>query len=230
MSDSAPVVRCWTEDGIDNSVGQEYPRECSTAAKWMLMEIRRQRAPLWPFLEAYGEHGATGTNGGGSTDSSEKLTVPLEGRSTVTIVNALASAPLELDRLVHGKSDEQLWQPAQDGGSGMVEILPHLRDWETILADRVDRILTADVPTLEDYDDSLWSIEHDYRNQDPRAALAEFSEKRGQLVSRLRELNADDWNRAGTLAKHGRVTLHWMLDRFCDHDAKHLMQARDVLA
>ena len=39
-----------------------------------------------------------------------------------------------------------------------------------------------------------------------------------------------DWNRVAIMAKPGRVTLHWLLDLFCDHDAKHLVQARDVLA
>ena len=102
-------------------------------------------------------------------------------------MTALAAMPGELARLVQGKSDEQLWQPAQDGGSGMVEILPHLRDWEVILADRVDLILTEDVPTLEDYDDSLWAIEHGYRDQDPRAGAGGVQRAANALVNRLRK-------------------------------------------
>ncbi|HYI25438.1 MAG TPA: DinB family protein [Thermomicrobiales bacterium] len=188
-----------------------------------------QKHSLWavpaPALAAHHDLAA-----GGSDEGSAVLTVPPGGRLPENVVATLASMPGELNRLVQGKSDEQLWQPAQDGGWGMVEILPHLRDWEVIIADRVDRILTQEMPTLDEYDDSLWAIEHDYRDQDPRAALAEFSERRNALVNRLREIDDADWGRVAILAKPGRVTLHWLLDRLCDHDAKHLLQARDVLA
>ncbi len=171
-----------------------------------------------------------GGTGGGIESSPTVLTVAPDGRAPDTIVRALAAMPSELVRLVQGKSDEQLWQPAQDGGSGMVEILPHLRDWEVILGNRVDLILTVDAPTLEDYDDTLWAIEHGYRDQDPREALAEFRERREALVERLQALDTGSWNRVGIMPKQGRVTLHWLLNLFCDHDAKHLVQARDVLA
>ena len=157
-------------------------------------------------------------------------TVGQGGRSIEAIRAAMAAAPGEFARLVGDKTDDQLMQPAQDGGFGMVEILPHMRDWEVILADRVTRILDEDAPSLEEYDDSLWAIEHAYRDQDPRQALREFSELRADLVARLEALPPEAWNRVGILAKHGRVTLHWLLDVFCSHDARHLVQARDVLA
>ena len=66
-------------------------------------------------------------------------------------------------------------RPAQDGGWGLVEILPHLRDWELIFRDRVALILEEEEPALEEYDDSLWAIEHDYRDQDPQVAFQEFA-------------------------------------------------------
>jgi hypothetical protein len=105
-----------------------------------------------------------------------------------------------------------------------------MRDWDEITATRVERILTEDAPALEEYDDSLWAIEHGYRQQDPREALAAFTALRNGIVQRLRPLSADDWQRVAILPKQGRVTLHWLMDNLCTHDAKHLVQARDVLA
>ena len=195
---------------------------------WTGMDLRSRRALPEAYLASHRDGDEAGGNARETTP--DILTVSSEGRSTEAIVKALSAMPGELARLVNGKSDEQLAQPSQDGGSGMVEILPHLRDWEVILAERVDLMLTEDAPTLEDYDDSLWAIEHGYGEQDPRQALDEFSKRRAALVERLEALDAAEWNRTGIMPKPGRVTLHWLLNLFCDHDAKHLVQARDVLA
>jgi hypothetical protein len=157
-------------------------------------------------------------------------TVEEGGRSIEAVTSALASVPHDLARLIDGRSDDDLTQPAQDGGWGLVEILPHFADWEEINAHRVDLVLTEEAPGLEEHDDSLWAIEHGYRDQDPREAFQRFSERREALVERLGGLEPADWERVGILAKRGRVTLHWLLNSICNHDAKHVVQARDVLA
>ena len=152
------------------------------------------------------------------------------GRSIDEIKVTLASVPLEMARLVEGKTREELMQPAQDGRWGVVEIVPHFRDWEVIVADRVARILSEDTPVLEEHDDSLWAIEHDYRSQDPHQGIAEFARLRQALVANVSALPSADWLRTASLPKRGIITLHWLLNNVCDHDAKHLMQFREVLA
>lgn len=156
--------------------------------------------------------------------------VDAHGPSVETVILTLETVPAELTRLVEGKSDDDLMQPAQDGGWGLVEILPHFRDWEEITAERVEAVLNEDEPSIEEYDDSLWAIEHAYRDQDPREALEQFIALRTALVERLKELEPEQWNRIGILPKRGRVTLHWLLNNITNHDAKHIVQARDVLA
>ena len=45
--------------------------------------------------------------------------------------------PVEFERLILRDADrDDLTRPAPDGGWGVVEILPHLRDWEDIYFDR----------------------------------------------------------------------------------------------
>lgn len=163
-------------------------------------------------------------------DGAAVTSVKEHGRSVDAVMAALASVPVDLARLIDGKSIEELTRPAQDGGWGLVEILPHFRDWEEITDQRVSAILAEDEPGLEEYDDSLWAIEHGYRDQDTRAEFEEFAARRAALVERLGALEAEDWNRVGVLPKRGRVTLHWLLDGICTHDARHVVQARDVLA
>jgi len=157
-------------------------------------------------------------------------TVASSGRTIDEVRIALASVPDDMTRLIEGKTGDDLTRPANDGGWGIVEIAPHFRDWEAVIANRVSRILGEDGPDLEEYDDTLWAIEHDYRSQDPREAIAEFRKLREALVDKVSALPDPEWLRTATIPKRGMITLHWLLNNLCDHDAKHLMQSRDVLA
>lgn len=146
------------------------------------------------------------------------------------VVRDLSAIPVALARLIDGLDDEALAQPAQDGGWGVVEIIPHFRDWERIYLDRIEQSVQEDPATLEEYDDSLWAIERGYRDLDTRDVLADFTGLREQLVARISELDADQLQRTVVLPKHGPRTLLALLQNLTEHDAKHLMQARDVLA
>lgn len=150
-------------------------------------------------------------------------------RSIESILRTLAATPGELARLIDGKSTETLMRPSQDGGWGIVEVIPHLRDWEQIHAERVQRILTEDQPHFDEQDDALWAIERHYREQDTRAALDEFRHLRAALVHRLDGLDEAQWARMARHPRLGEISLHVLMDRVCDHDAKHVQQVRDVL-
>lgn len=151
-------------------------------------------------------------------------------RSRDTILAELAALPVEFDRLVLRPYDrETLAQPAADGGWGVVEILPHLRDWEAIYFERARAIVEEEDPRLPAQDDSLWAIERDYRSQDPFETLAELSEMRERLVAFLTDLPPDAWERTGEHSAYGRITLHWLANHLCDHDREHLQQALDAV-
>jgi hypothetical protein len=167
---------------------------------------------------------------GGNGVGTDVLTIDEQVRPTATVVAALGSVPGELGRLIEGRSREDLMQPAQDGGWGLVEIIPHFRDWEVVYAERLDQVLAENPATVQEQDDSLWAIEHGYRDLDPRETFMEFAQLRERLVERLAALAPAEWQRIVILPKRGQVTLHWLMSSLYDHDAKHLMQAREVLA
>ena len=151
-------------------------------------------------------------------------------RSHDTILAELASLPVEFDRLVLRPYDrDTLVQPAADGGWGVVEILPHLRDWEAIYYERARAIAYEENPRLMAQDDSLWAIERDYRSQDPAETLAELGEMRERLVAMLSELPPDAWDRTGEHSAFGRISLRWLMNQLCDHDREHLDQALDAV-
>jgi hypothetical protein len=152
-------------------------------------------------------------------------------RTPEAILAELASFPDEFYRLVlAGHEGDDLLRPARDGGWGVVEILPHLRDWEEIYTDRAHKLVTEERPHLPAYDDELWAIERDYRGQNPIETFEQFREMRGQLVEFLGELSPEMWQRQGEHGAYGSITLQWLTDHMCDHDREHLQQAQDALA
>lgn len=171
-----------------------------------------------PFQASTDMSGATGTSAGESGDGS-----PPE-----RIIDALEATIVNFQRLMENRSREELQQAAQDGGWGIVEILAHVRDWEEVHHERVRSILIEDHPVLEDYDDTLWAIEHDYGSQEGHKVFHDIAELRQDLVERLRELDQDAWQRGAVLSGHGEITLTWLMENLVRHDAKHLNQARDV--
>jgi len=161
-------------------------------------------------------------------DGEEPMGEPM--REIDQILATLSVTPKELARLIEGQSDEALAQPASDGEWGVVEIVPHLRDWEAVYLGWIQRTLDEDLPRLDDVDDTLWAIEHNYANENVPDALARFSELREEVGHILQPLEADAWQREMIHPRMGRITLHQLADWMCDHDARHIEQARDALA
>jgi hypothetical protein len=182
-----------------------------------------------PLLASAGDSGRVGASHS-ETGSGEGTGNGGHGeQATGSILSALESVLVDFERLMADRSREDLQKPAQDGGWGVVEILAHLLDWEEITHDRVWRILDEDRPELEEYDDSLWAIEHEYGSKDPHQVFRRITELRNQLVERLRELDDAGWQRTGILAERGEFTLQALMTTLVRHDAKHLAQARDVI-
>ncbi len=156
--------------------------------------------------------------------------LPPPARDRDQVLASLQSTPRDFGRIIEGESRERLAKPASDGDWGVVEILPHLADWEEVAAFWTGRILREETPVLEAVDDSLWAIEHDYANEDPYQALERFAGLRHALIETLQGINDDDWQRDAIHAAHGQITLHQFADRICDDDARYLAQARDALS
>ena len=162
--------------------------------------------------------------------ASESTIAPEPRRTIAEALATLSSTPEEFARLIEGKSAETLAQPATDGEWGVVEILPHLRDWEEVYLDWIQLLLAERVPRLVVVDDSLWAIEHDYANENVPSVLDQFSTLRHEVVSLLESLEDTAWEREALHPQMGRITLHQLVERMCDHDARHIEQARDALA
>lgn len=146
------------------------------------------------------------------------------------LVPSLEGFPDDLARLLQGYSVDALRRPASDGGWGVIENLGHLRDWEEIFHSRVERLLTEDNPEMPVFDDQLWEIEHDYRGQDPLRVLDQLRAQRQQLVSMLREVPVESWERSGSVGTEQDVSLATIVQRIRQHDLEHLQLVAEALA
>ena len=190
--------------------------------------LRRWGNPL-PFLST--SDGASSGGKAGSTSARQPDSrAGADLRPIENVLECQIGLVNDFVRLIAGKSHDALMQPDNDGGWGVVEILSHLLDWELVTHDRVHRLLNEDQPRLEEFDDSLWAVEHNYRANDPNRILAEIRRHRETLIGELEHLEPDSWQRTGLLERAGTISLHRLMNHMCNHDAKHLQQARDVLA
>lgn len=146
------------------------------------------------------------------------------------IIADLTAFPDDLSRLLADQPKEALLAPASDGGLGVVELLPHLRDWEQIFLGRVDAILMDEHPVLPAFDDELWAIERDYRGQDPAVVLREFLSLRADLIEHLAHADEAAWQRTADHETAGEITLLWLAEQIVASDADHGARIRDALS
>ncbi|MCO5216418.1 MAG: DinB family protein [Thermomicrobiales bacterium] len=146
------------------------------------------------------------------------------------LIDQLRGTPEQMRRAIAERTREELQQPGEDGGLSVVEILCDLQDWEEISGERIARILHEHAPYLEAYDDSLWSIEHDYASRDGFAVLDSFALTRAKLVDMLETISASDWQRQGELEGRGRITVEWLVEQAARHDTLHIEAILEALA
>lgn len=149
---------------------------------------------------------------------------------SIDLVDRLRGVPDTLRRLCGERTTEELQQPAQDGGVGVVELLCDLQDWEEITGERITRILREHRPFLVSYDDSLWNIEHDYASRDAHAVIEAFAISRARNVEILADLDESGWLREAELEYRGPVTLQWLIERTANHDDRHIAEIMEALA
>ena len=126
-------------------------------------------------------------------------------------------------------------QTIRDGADGWsaLEILCHLRDYQAIFAERIQRILAENMPIFTPYDESArlaMVVENDYANQDLQAVFADYAATRRQMIDLLASLDDDQWRREGRFADDDIVDLTMPVVHTLLHDADHTEQIARILS
>jgi hypothetical protein len=87
---------------------------------------------------------------------------------------------------------------------------------------RIRRLLAEDLPSLASLDSDALAERADYDAADPRDALDAFRAARSATLELLRGVTADQWERRGTFAEYGPLTLQSLVHYLASHDLQHL--------
>ncbi|MCC6299111.1 MAG: DinB family protein [Anaerolineales bacterium] len=148
-------------------------------------------------------------------------------RSRAATLAILESTPAVLPKFLRPLTDDDCrHEPTRDDWA-MNEIVCHLRDTEReVHSLQIDLMLEKDDAFIPRPDTAVWASERDYLNEDPIKALQEFSSARVDLITKIKNLPDEIWNRKVKHAIFGPSSFSEVVGFAADHDRMHLQQAR----
>ena len=102
------------------------------------------------------------------------------------------------------------------------QVVCHIADYEPIYADRIKRVLAEDKPTILGGDPDVFAANLKYESRDVETELQMIDAVRKHLVTILRTLKPDDWQRTGTHTTDGALSLETLLTRITNHIPHHI--------
>lgn len=145
----------------------------------------------------------------------------LEPLHPAEVLEALQTAPDELDALGRGLTEDQLtWVPSP-GQWSIRDVLAHLLAVQGVLAARIQRMTTEENPRLAGV--TGWTMGD--RGLTAAQILTGYRASRGETVARLKELKFEEWWRTGEHEEFGRVTILQQTSYFAKHERYHLPRA-----
>ena len=138
-------------------------------------------------------------------------------------------APAVLARLIADVPESILRRPPGPGKWSVVAILAHLAEDELSSSWRYRQMLEKPGVALDSFDQEEWARRGQYDSWNPHEAIAMFRLLRAANVRLLSKLTQEEWQRWGTHAERGRMTVAELAGHMPDHDAKHMEQIRRIL-
>lgn len=118
----------------------------------------------------------------------------------------------------------------QGTGFALVEHLCHLRDLDAVYRDRLQAVLTTDLPELPDVDGTALAQTRDYLNQPLAPALAQWCAGRAGLCDWLGTIPPESRQRCGLRDRLHRTSVQEWVQAWCQHDATHALELQELRA
>jgi uncharacterized damage-inducible protein DinB len=157
------------------------------------------------------------TDGGTSMTSLEEQLARLE-RTADDFAAAIAGVP---DAVLAKRPDGKNWSAK--------EVVCHVRDTEESFMARFQAIMAMDEPKFLPVEPDRWALERQYLRNDATEALQAFRARRDECLKFLLGLQPEQWERGGTHATRGRMTLKDFVALMAWHDDNHLDQLKRAL-
>src|ERR1700722_14577692 len=142
--------------------------------------------------------------------------------SVVDAIDKLARAPEAIREAFAGMDAEKIRRKPNLGLFSPLEDVWHLRDIEREgYLVRVGRILSENVPALEDLDGDRMAVERRYNDLELAPAIAGFAVARAESLALLKGLPIEAWMRQAHFANRV-IDLRTLIDMMVEHDHGHL--------
>jgi hypothetical protein len=138
------------------------------------------------------------------------------------LIDQYTNAGEKLRLSVRGLTEEDLKNFPVPGTWSIQQIILHLMDSDLINADRMKRIIAEDNPTLIGYDETRFTKNLFYHDQQAEEAVTIFDLNRKNFAAILRKIPAEAFDRVGTHNEVGKWNLSQWLKRTVDHFEHHL--------
>lgn len=111
----------------------------------------------------------------------------------------------------------------------ILEILCHLRDFDTIFRERAIQMLEEDYPNLPAYDHNAMVIEKHYNDEDFAYSFDGFLFTRGKTKAFFEQLTDEQWNCSGIHPERGEFSMIDAVIQVSHHDIDHIEQMTRLL-
>lgn len=136
--------------------------------------------------------------------------------------DAYLAGAAQLRAAVAGMTREQLVARPIAGKWTTLEVVAHIADFEPVLADRIQRVIALDNPTLQAADENEFLKHLFYADRDLDEELAVIDAVRRKTARLVRHLSPEQLARTGTHSLKGPVTLEKVVQMATNHIPHHL--------
>ena len=151
------------------------------------------------------------------------------GMTLAETLERLGAMPAFVEAALHEAGEENYGLRPSADGFALVEHACHLRDLEREgYLVRVRRMLSENVPALDDFDGRKVASERDYASQDAHAAAQDFTAARRELLAVVGALTSGDLAREATFGGR-RITLAELVGMIDAHDSEHRGEIERIL-
>lgn len=143
-------------------------------------------------------------------------------------IEAMATAPDRIYRLIAGLGEKQLAAKPAPGKWSIKEIVAHLADGEVILGARYRFIAAHERPPIPGYDQDLFAEKLGALNARAIDLADDFAMVRAANLGLLERLPEEALDRVGIHAERGEESIRTLVAMYAGHDRIHLQQIETI--
>ena len=121
----------------------------------------------------------------------------------------IAQLPDNLEQAIANLNETQLQTPYRDGGWTVQQLVHHIADSHLNSYIRFKLALTENNPTITPYDEKLWAELNDVKTVPVSVSVDLLRALHRRWISALKDLSADDWNKAFYHPQQQKETTLW---------------------